>query len=82
MPYKIQVSRTMRERLAALEREVRERAKKDNAKEEQEADQPIINPGLNRLLITQGNGYPTQAPPMMNGTGVGVNMIPTMTGYF
>jgi clathrin heavy chain len=43
--------------LAALEREVRERAKKDNAKEEQEADQPIINPGLNRLLITQGNGF-------------------------
>lgn len=43
--------------LAALEREVKERAKKDTAKEEQEADQPIINPGLNRLLITQGNGF-------------------------
>ncbi|KAG6381525.1 hypothetical protein JVT61DRAFT_112 [Boletus reticuloceps] len=64
----IQVSRTMRERLIALEKEVRERTKKDTAKEEQEADQPIINP-LNRLLITQGNGYPSQAPPMMNGTG-------------
>ena len=75
MPYKIQASRTMRERvsplcysvfhlagadwiqqLAALEKEVRERSKKEIAKEEQEAEQPIINPGLNRLLITQGNG--------------------------
>ncbi|KAF8141713.1 hypothetical protein EV363DRAFT_1308829 [Boletus edulis] len=56
MPYKIQVSRTMRERLVTLEKEVRERTKKDTAKEEQEADQPIINP-LNRLLITQGNGF-------------------------
>ncbi|KAG9312892.1 hypothetical protein JVU11DRAFT_6325 [Chiua virens] len=84
MPYKIQVSRTMRERLAALEKEVRERAKKDSAKEAQEAEQPIINPMLqNRLLITQGNGYAAQASPMMNGTGVGVNVMPSrmMTGY-
>ncbi|KAG8220859.1 hypothetical protein J3R82DRAFT_2354 [Butyriboletus roseoflavus] len=82
MPYKIQVSRTMRERLAVLEKEVKERAKKEIAKEEQEAEQPIINP-MARLLITQGNGYPAQAPPMMNGTGIGANMIPqAMTGYF
>lgn len=40
--------------LAALEKEVKERAKKDTAKEELEAEQPIINP---RLLITQGNGF-------------------------
>ncbi|KAI5995696.1 hypothetical protein EDD15DRAFT_622463 [Pisolithus albus] len=80
MPYKIQVARTMRERLAALEKEVRERSKKEIAKEEQEAEQPIINPGINRLLITQGNGYPSQAPPMVNGTGMtmgmGVGMMP------
>jgi len=63
MPYKIQVSRTMRERLATLEKEVKERAKKDSAKEAQEAEQPIINPGR---LIT--NGYSSQAPSMMNGT--------------
>ena len=42
--------------LAALEKEVRERAKKDTAKEAQEAEQPIINP-LARLMITQGNGF-------------------------
>lgn len=40
--------------LAVLEKEVRERAKKEIAKEEQEAEQPIINP---MLLITQGNGF-------------------------
>ncbi|KAI6122688.1 hypothetical protein EDD16DRAFT_1570643 [Pisolithus croceorrhizus] len=85
MPYKIQVSRTMRERLASLEKEVRERSKKEIAKEEQEAEQPIINPGISRLLITQGNGYPSQAPPMINGTGMnvgmGVGMMPAMTGF-
>ncbi|KIM68076.1 hypothetical protein SCLCIDRAFT_1209460 [Scleroderma citrinum Foug A] len=83
MPYKIQASRTMRERVAALEKEVRERSKKETAKEEQEAEQPIINPGLNRLLITQGNGYLSQAPPMPNGTGMnmGVGMMPAMTGF-
>ncbi|KAL4063210.1 armadillo-type protein [Scleroderma citrinum] len=83
MPYKIQASRTMQERLAALEKEIRERSKKETAKEEQEAEQPIINPGFNRLLITQGNGYPSQAPPMANGTGMnmGMGMMPAMTGF-
>jgi clathrin heavy chain len=44
--------------LTALEREVKERAKKDTQKEQQDADAPIINPGGfgNRLLLTQGNG--------------------------
>lgn len=44
--------------LAALEKEVKERSQKDSQKEQQEADAPIINPGMigNRLLITQGNG--------------------------
>jgi clathrin heavy chain len=53
MPYKIQVSRTMREKLAALEKEVKERTKKESAKEQQEAEAPIINPA-NRLMITNG----------------------------
>lgn len=48
--------------VAALEKEVRERSKKETAKEEQEAEQPIINPGLNRLLITQGNGSVHSSP--------------------
>lgn len=77
MPYKIQVSRSLVEKLAALEKEVKERAKKETQKEQQETDAPIINPA-SRLLLT--NGFSGQAPPpMMNGTGFG--MAPTMTGY-
>ncbi|KAJ3481158.1 hypothetical protein NLI96_g7849 [Meripilus lineatus] len=80
MPYKIQRQRTLVDRLAALEKEVRERSQKDSQKEQQEADQPIINPGGfgGRLLLTQGAGFPGQAPPVMpNGTG----MPPMMTGF-
>ncbi|KIK31690.1 hypothetical protein CY34DRAFT_764410, partial [Suillus luteus UH-Slu-Lm8-n1] len=72
MPYKIQVSRTMREKLAALEKEVKERTKKESAKEQQEAEAPIINPA-NRLMIT--NGYVSQPPPMANGNGM-VGIMP------
>ena len=53
MPYKIQVSRTMREKLVALEKEVKERSKKESAKEQQEAEVPIINPATH-LMITNG----------------------------
>ncbi|KAI0652837.1 clathrin heavy chain [Cubamyces menziesii] len=75
MPYKIQRTRTMVEKLAALEKEVKERSKKDSEKEQQEAEAPIIQPGLGgRLMLTQGNGFPAQAPPPMmpNGTGFGI----------
>jgi clathrin heavy chain len=59
MPYKIQQQRTLVDKLAVLEKEVRERSKKEQQKEQQEADAPIINPGGfgNRLMLTQGNGY-------------------------
>lgn len=59
MPYKIQHQRSLIDKLAALEKEVRERSKKEKQKEDQEADAPIINPGGfgNRLMLTQGNGY-------------------------
>jgi clathrin heavy chain len=59
MPYKIQHQRTLVDKLAALEKEARERSKKEQQKEQQEADAPIINPGGfgNRLMLTQGNGY-------------------------
>jgi clathrin heavy chain len=79
MPYKIQVQRSLVDKVAALEKEVKERAKKDVQKEQSEADAPIINPGGfgNRLLLTQGNGFVGQAP-MMNGTG----MMPQMTGFY
>ena len=44
--------------IAALEKEVKERSKKDTEKEQQEAEAPIIQPGLGgRLMLTQGNGY-------------------------
>ncbi|KAI0044509.1 clathrin heavy chain 1 [Auriscalpium vulgare] len=83
MPYKIQNQRTLVEKLAALEKEVKERSKKETQKEQAEADAPIINPGGfgNRLLLTQGNGFPGQAPPMVNGaTGLGF-VPPQMTGF-
>ena len=67
--------------IAALEKEVKERSKKDTEKEQQEAERPLIEPGFGgRLMLTQGNGYPAQGPPMMpNGTGFG--MPPAMTGF-
>lgn len=45
--------------LATLEKEVRERSQKDTQKEQQESEQPIINPGGfgGRLLLTQAAGY-------------------------
>ena len=42
-------------KMAMLEKEVKEGAKKDSTKEQAKADQPIINPGgLSTLLLTQG----------------------------
>ena len=41
-----------------MEKEVKERSKKDSEKEQQEAEAPIIQPGLGgRLMLTQGNGW-------------------------
>ncbi|OBZ66438.1 Clathrin heavy chain 1 [Grifola frondosa] len=81
MPYKIQISRSLVEKLAALEKEVKERSKKDTEKEQQESEVPIINPGgFGRLMLTQGNGYPAQAPPMMPAP-TGIGMPPVMTGF-
>ena len=63
-------------KLAALEKEVKERSKKDTEKEQKEAEVPLIEPGFGgRLMLTQGNGFPAQAPPPMmmpNGTGFGM----------
>ncbi|KAI0629190.1 clathrin heavy chain [Trametes polyzona] len=82
MPYKIQRTRTTVERLAALEKEVKERSKKDTEKEQQEAEAPIIQPGLGgRLMLTQGNGFVGQAPPPMMPNGTGFGIPPAMTGF-
>jgi len=53
IPYHIQVSRATRKQLAALEKEVKERFKKESAREQQEAEAPIINPATH-LMITNG----------------------------
>jgi len=74
MPYRIQQQRSMLDKMATLEKEVKERAKKDSAKEQAEADQPIINPGgFGTLLLTQGAVGTAPAPPatFANGTRVG-----------
>jgi len=70
--------------IAQLEKEVKERSKKEVQKEQQEAEMPIINPGFGGpLLLTQGqlgsvgNGFPSAQPMMANGTG----MMPMMTGF-
>ena len=66
-----------------LEKEVKERSKKESEKEQQEAERPLIEPGFGgRLMLTQGNGFPAQAPPpgmMPNGTGFSIP--PAMTGF-
>jgi len=75
MPYKIQMQRSLVEKLAALEKEVKEHSKKEAQKEQKEAEAPIINPGgFGRgLLLT--NGIVGQVPSPMNG------MMPAMTGF-
>ena len=65
MPYRIQQTRSLREKLAALEKKVEEQSKKEVQKEQAEAEAPMINPGFTRLAITQGNGF--AAPPPING---------------
>ena len=65
MPYQIQHTCDMRCRLRALEKEVRERAAKDTAKEKQEEEAPILGPGAfgNRLLTSgAGAGTDMMAP--------------------
>ncbi|KAF5355246.1 hypothetical protein D9758_006001 [Tetrapyrgos nigripes] len=74
MPYKIQIQRSLVEKLRQLEKEVKEAATKNQQKEQAESEVPIINPGGfgNTLLLT--NGFVGQAPPM-NG------IPPAMTGF-
>ena len=53
IPYNIQVSRTMRAKLVALEKEVKEHSKEESSREQKETDAPIINPATH-LMITNG----------------------------
>lgn len=60
--------------ISFLEKEVKERAKRDTAKDQAEADQPIINPGgFGTLLLTQG--AVGSAPAYTNGTGIPVSPL-------
>lgn len=57
MPYQIQQARDTRTKLLALEKEVRERAAKDSAKEKEDHDTPILGPGaFANKLLTSGTG--------------------------
>ncbi|KAG7093825.1 hypothetical protein E1B28_007464 [Marasmius oreades] len=72
MPYRIQVQRSLIEKLQHLEKEVREHSRRDKQKEEAEESQPIINPGGfgNRLLLTNGfGGQANGIPAAMTGFG-------------
>ncbi|CAL1714911.1 unnamed protein product [Somion occarium] len=81
MPYKIQKKRSLVEKIASLERQVREHSQKVTQKEKEEDEAPILGPGFGgRLLLTQGNGYPGQAPPVMP-MATGMPMPPAMTGF-
>ena len=70
MPYKIQVQRSLKDKVTALEKKVQELSVKETKKEQAEQEAPIINPAAR--MITMGNGFAPQAPPpmMMNGTGM------------
>ena len=83
-PYKIQAQRSLVNEVAALVKPVKELSTKDAKKEqaEAEAEAPIINPGGfgNRLMITQGNGIPPQAPPLIMVNGTSMLMMSMQTG--
>ncbi|KAG8776990.1 hypothetical protein FRC12_000588 [Ceratobasidium sp. 428] len=82
VPYQIQIQRQTLEKLATLEKEVKEHSKKDKSREQQEADQPIINPGGfgSQRMITAGPGM-MAAPPQMFPNGINGGMPTQMTGY-
>ncbi|KAF9258879.1 clathrin heavy chain [Marasmius fiardii PR-910] len=72
MPFRIQVQRSLVDKLLQLEKEVKEHSRKDKQKEEAEENQPIINPGGfgNRLLLTNGfGGQANGIPATMTGFG-------------
>jgi clathrin heavy chain len=50
--------------LTQLEKEMKERAKKDTQKEQAEAEVPMINPGGIGNMLRLTNGFVGQAPPM------------------
>ncbi|KAF8327169.1 clathrin heavy chain 1 [Cantharellus anzutake] len=83
MPYKVQSERTLNEKITQLEREVKERTKRETQKEQAEAEMPIIAPG-GILRITQGGEFGSSlgagvTPLYANGTGL--PSLPTGFGF-
>jgi len=76
MPYKIQVQRSTPDKIAALERQVKELSTK-TVQREQAEEAPMMNPGLGMLMITQGPGTGMPPQPYMNGNAA----PPQFTGY-
>lgn len=54
MPYRLQRMRDRDTRFKALEKEVRERSKKDSEKEQAEDNAPILGPGMGGQLMIGG----------------------------
>ncbi len=71
--------------MAQLEKEVKERAKKETQKEQAEAEMPMIAPG-GILRITQGGefgaGLGGGAVPPIYGNGAGIASMPTVRFSF
>jgi len=84
MPYKIQSERSLTEKMAQLEKEVKERAKKETQKEQAEAEMPMIAPG-GILRITQGGefgaGLGGGVVPPIYSNGTGIASMPTGFGF-
>ncbi|KAJ1034690.1 hypothetical protein NDA13_000947 [Ustilago tritici] len=81
MPYQLQSMRDQNEKLNKLEKQVKERAKKDSEKEKEEQDAPIIGPGglgapklITAGLTGMGGGGMGGYPNNLNG---GMYMQPT-----
>jgi hypothetical protein len=72
MPYQLQVQREQVHRLATLEDLVKKLSAKDQKKEQEENDAPILL-GNQRLMIGAGPGVNGAMPPMQ---------MPMQTGFY
>ncbi|KAJ9113109.1 hypothetical protein QFC20_001997 [Naganishia adeliensis] len=77
-PYNLQVQRDQLNKLATLEKQLKDLQTKSASKVEQEESQPMMGAGFgSRLMLTQGTGMP-----MGNGMNGGMMMPPQPTGFY